>query len=176
MTLFLLRSLTFICLPPYNNIIDQEKWKNSPGKQKKEVHMSLKDTISKAITNDTPAVTLDDSLETAIRRMVGEGCSALAVKSGDELIGIVTDMDIMESIRRSGLAGGVKVADFMVKCDLLSQQGTKSPCVQLDEDESVENALKLMAGAGVHHLLVSGNNNRAIGIVSSQALLSLVLS
>jgi CBS domain-containing protein len=138
--------------------------------------MSLKDSISKAIKKDTPAVTLEDSLETAIRKMVDGGCSALAVKSGNELIGIVTDMDIMESIRRNGLAGGVKVADFMVKCELLSQKGTKSPCVQLDEDESVENALKLMAGAGVHHLLVSGANNKAMGIVSSQALLKLVLS
>lgn len=138
--------------------------------------MSLKDSISKAIKKDTPAVTLEDSLEIAIRKMVDGGCSALAVKSGNELIGIVTDMDIMESIRRNGLTGGVNVADFMVKCELLSQKGTKSPCVQLDEDESVENALKLMAGAGVHHLLVSGANNKAMGIVSSQALLKLVLS
>ena len=94
----------------------------------------------------------------------------------DELIGIVTDMDIMDSIKRSGLTDKVKVADFMVRCELLTEKWTKSPCVQLDENESVEKALKLMAGAGVHHLLVSGANKKAMGIVSSQALLSLVLS
>lgn len=138
--------------------------------------MSLKDTISKAIKKDTPSVTLEDTLETAIRKMVDEGSSALTVQSHGELIGIVTDMDIMDSIKRSGLTGNVRVADFMVRCELLSEKGTKSPCVQLDEDESVENALRLMAGAGVHHVLVSGVNNKAIGIVSSQALLNLVLS
>jgi CBS domain-containing protein len=138
--------------------------------------MSLKDTISKAIKMDTPAVALDDTLETAIRKMVDGGCSSLVVKTGDELIGIVTDMDIMDSISRNGLTGKVKVADFMVKCELISKKWTKSPCLQLDEDESVENALKAMAGAGVHHLLVSGTNNKAIGMVSSQALLNLVLS
>ena len=136
--------------------------------------MSLKDTIRNAITKVTPAVALEDTLETAIRKMVDGACSALAVQSSGELIGIVTDMDIMESIRRNGLAG--KVSDFMVKCELLAEKGTKSPCVQLDEDESVENALKVMAGAGVHHLLVSGANNKVIGIVSSRALLKLVLS
>lgn len=138
--------------------------------------MSLKDTIGNAILKDTPTVALEDTLETAIRKMVGGTCSALAVQSGGELIGIVTDMDIMESIRRNGLSGATRVSDFMVKCELLSEKGTKSPCVQLDEDESVENALKAMAGAGVHHLLVSGANNKAIGIVSSGALLKLVLS
>jgi CBS domain-containing protein len=138
--------------------------------------MSLKDTIKNAITKDTPAVALEDTLEIAIRKMVDGACSALAVRSGGELIGIVTDMDIMESIRRNGLSDTAKVSDFMVKCELLAEKGTKSPCVQLDEDESVENALKVMAGAGVHHLLVSGANNKIIGIVSSRALLKLVLS
>ena len=138
--------------------------------------MSLNDTISKAIKKDTPSVALEDTLETAIRRMVDEDCTALAVQSNDELIGIVTDMDIMDSIKRNGLTGKVKVADFMVRCELITEKWTKSPCVQLDEDESVENALKLMAGAGVHHLLVSGANKKTIGIVSSQALLGLVLA
>ncbi|MDW7774536.1 MAG: CBS domain-containing protein [Desulfobulbaceae bacterium] len=138
--------------------------------------MSLKDTISKAITKDNPAVALEDTLETAIRKMVDGGSSALVVKSGGNLVGIVTDMDIMESISRNGLTGEIKVADFMVRCELISEKRSKKiPCVQLDENESVENALKLMAGAGVHHLLVSGANNKAIGIVSSQALLNLIL-
>ena len=138
--------------------------------------MSLNDTISKAIKKDTPSVSLEDTLETAIRKMVDEGCSALVVKSNDELIGIVTDMDIMDSIRRNGLTGEIKVADFMVRCELISERGAKSPCIQLDQDESVENALRLMAGAGVHNLLVSGANNKAVGLVSSQALLNLILS
>lgn len=138
--------------------------------------MSLKDTIKNAINKDTPAVALEDTLETAIRKMVGGTSSALAVQSGDELIGIVTDMDIMESIRRNGLSTTTRVSDFMVPCELLSEKGTKSPCVQLDEDESVENALKAMAGAGVHHLLVLGANNKVIGFVPSHALLKLVLS
>ena len=137
--------------------------------------MSLKDTISKAITKDTPVVALDDTLETAIRKMVDGCCSALVVKSDDELIGIVTDMDIMESVSRNGLTGKIRVADFMLKCELISRKQTKSPCIQLDENESVENALKIMAGAGVHHLLVSGANNKNIGIVSSYALINLIL-
>jgi CBS domain-containing protein len=138
--------------------------------------MSLKDTISKAIKKDTPAVVLEDTLETAIRKMVDEGCSALVVRSDDELIGIVTDMDIMDSIRQNGLTDKIKVADFMITCELITEKGIKSPCVQLDENENVENALRVMASAGVHHLLISGADNKAIGIVSSQALFKLVLS
>lgn len=138
--------------------------------------MSLNDTISKAIKKDTPAVVLEDTLATAIGKMVDADCSALVVKSGDELIGIVTDMDIMDCLSQKGLAGEIKVADFMIRCELISEKGVKSPCIQLDEDEKVENALRVMAAAGVHHLLVSGANNKAIGIVSSKALLKLVLS
>ena len=88
--------------------------------------MSLKDTISKAIKKDTPSVVLEDTLETAIRKMVDEDCSALAVISNDELIGIVTDMDIMDSIKRNGLTSEIKVADFMVRCELISEKWTKT--------------------------------------------------
>lgn len=42
--------------------------------------------------------------------------------------------------------------------------------------ENVENALRVMASAGVHCLLVSGADNKAIGIVSSQTLFKLALS
>jgi CBS domain-containing protein len=63
--------------------------------------MALHDPITPAV-KQTPIVGLDDSLLAAAREMTKHDVSALIVKQGDELIGILTDMDIMEGIVHNG--------------------------------------------------------------------------
>lgn len=137
--------------------------------------MGAQDSIREVVRVDAAAVAAGDSLRTAISAMVANGVSALTVKSGNELIGILTDMDIMLCINSGKDLDSTKVMTSMTACELITSKGAKSPCVQLDEDESVEMALKIMAEAGVHNLLVTGDADRPVGMVSSRDLLSQML-
>ncbi|HSH13708.1 MAG TPA: CBS domain-containing protein, partial [Desulfurivibrionaceae bacterium] len=69
-----------------------------------------------------------------------------------------------------------KVFECMTACDLITRSGAKNPCVQLHEDETVGNALKLLEGAGVHSLMVSGPNSQCLGIISAGELLQAAIS
>ncbi len=138
--------------------------------------MAMHDRIRAAVRTDAPKVGLDDSLRTAIRSLAGWDCSALLVESGGELVGIITDMDMATSVVNGDDLDTTKVAGFMTSCELISAKPTKTPCVQLDEDESVANALAIMHEGGVHNLLVSGGGGKAIGVVSARGLLALAIA
>jgi len=133
--------------------------------------MSLSDTIQGAIQRETPVIGMEETMETVLKTMTGKDSFALLVKAGDELVGIVNDTDVLHC-----LAGGLdiretKVADIMTECQLITREGVRKPCVQIDENEQVHLALKIMNEAGVHHLLVSSENGRVVGLVSAADLL-----
>lgn len=135
--------------------------------------MGLQDTISSAIQKNTPTVTIEDSLRTAIQRLGEAKASALAVRSGAELVGIVTEMDLMYSLSNGKDLDATQVAACMTACELISSKGARNPCVQLDESENVVTALNIMYEAGVHNLLVSGAGNQVLGVVAARDLLLL---
>jgi predicted transcriptional regulator len=69
-----------------------------------------------------------------------------------------------------------KVSSFMTACEFISKKATSNPCVQLDEDEDVLSAIKVMNEAGVNHLLVSGSKGEPVGMVSSLEIIKLIAS
>ena len=135
--------------------------------------MGLANEISSAVKWDSPSVEMRDNLRTAITKMANSGVSALVVKSGDVVVGVVTDMDLMGCIANGDDLDAVTASKFMTSCEIISDKKIKTPCVQLDETQSVENAIGVMALAGVHHLLVAGE--KGAGVISAQDLLRLVV-
>ncbi len=138
--------------------------------------MSLQDEIGSAVKWDVPSTDMNDSLKTVIEKMTGNMVSALIVKSGDIVSGVVTDMDIMESVADGNDLNETKVSACMTTCDLITEIAAENPCVQLDKTESVENALGVMDRAGVHNLVVSGDDETYAGTVSARDLLKLAIS
>ena len=136
--------------------------------------MGFNDEIGLAVNWDAPVVDSEDNLRTVIKKFVDNHCSALVVKEGDIVLGVVTDIDLMESIVNGNDLDTIKVKEFMTACELITAEGTKSPCAQLDESESVENALKVMSAAGVHNLLVAGTDRT--GMVSIRDLLTFAMN
>ena len=136
--------------------------------------MGLESKIKDAVNWSVPVVDLGTTLREVIRQLVDNNVSALVVKSGDVVVGVVTDMDVLDSLAAGKDQDTLKVADFLTPCELISGQAVKSPCVQLDESESVKNAIKLLTVAGTHNLLVSGNLRA--GIASVRDLLKLIRS
>lgn len=137
--------------------------------------MSISDAIGVAMKDDTPAVNLEDSLRTAIKNMSEANATAVMVKSGDELIGIVTETDVMHQVVKGVGLDDVKVSQLMTACEIISSKPAKTPCVQLDENETIQNALAIMDEAGIRNLLISGDGGHAKGVVSTRDLLKLVV-
>lgn len=135
--------------------------------------MGRGDEIRTAVKWAAPSVDLSATLRAALTSMANSGVSALVVKSGAEVVGVVTDMDFMGSIANGDDLDTVTVSTFMSSCEVITDKQIKTPCVQLDETQSVANAIGVMNIAGVHHLLVTGD--QGAGIVSARDLLRLVI-
>ncbi len=135
--------------------------------------MTERKTIRQAIIRKFPQIDFDENLETALQIMTETNVSVLAVKLGEELIGLATVSDVMFSLANGDDIKETKVSTFMTKCEFDISHETRNPCIQLDEDEDALSAIKVMHEAGVHHLLVSGTGGKAVGIVSALELVKL---
>jgi predicted transcriptional regulator len=130
--------------------------------------------VKHAIRRRFPVIDVDDSLEKAIQLMAHTNVSVLAVKVDEEMIGIVTVTDVMHGLSKGYNLKETKVLTFMTKCEFTTEHSTKNSCYQLDEDEDVLTAIKVMYEARVNHLLVTGVKHEPKGIVSSLELVKLV--
>lgn len=138
--------------------------------------MGMQDEIRTAVKWDIPSVNLDDSLRVVINRMVEHKASALVVKKNDDVVGVVSDVDLLRSLIDKKNMDEAKVSEYLSPCELIGEKGTRNPCAQLDNTESVENALKVIEIAGTHNLLVSGSDKNEVGMVSIHALLEVAIS
>lgn len=132
--------------------------------------------VKNAIKRKFPVITIDDSLESAIKIMSEANVSVLAVKAGEDLIGILTVTDVMSALSDDKDPDQTKISTFMTKCDFHTRLSSRNSCLQLDEDEDVMSAIKVMNEAGINHLLITGEKAKPLGIVSSLELIKLVAS
>lgn len=135
--------------------------------------MGLDTAISSAVKWDAPTIELADSLRSAIKKMVANNTSVLVVTSSDDIIGVVTNMDLIRCLARGDDFDQATVANFMSCCGIITTRKITTACIQLDETKSVQDAIGLMDLAGVHHLLVAGA--QGVGIISIQDLLRLAI-
>ena len=112
--------------------------------------------VNEIMTTDFEKIDADSSLCDAAQKMKSFNIGFLPVHEGDKLIGLLTDRDIV--IR--GLAEGLDPRRTSVK-DIVS-----SDIVYCFEDESVEDAARLMEDNQVRRLIVVGHDQKPIGIVS----------
>ena len=95
------------------------------------------------------------SVKRAADTMRRDGIAALVVTSGDEIVGIVSERDIVHALSRDG----DKVLSMTVR-DILSRT-----IVTVTPDDSVKLAMRLMTDRRVRHLPVM-DEGRLAGIVS----------
>jgi len=112
----------------------------------------------------TPEVissTEDEMLSDAAQRMAASEVSSLAVTREGEVIGILTERDLVQSMADEVSPKRTHVSAYM----------TRSPYV-LDIDSDSNAAAQRMIDLGVRHLPVVENGN-VVGIVSARDLLVL---
>ena len=113
--------------------------------------------VKEVMTRTVELVQPNDSLMLAAQKMRDWDIGFLPVYEGDELIGVVTDRDI--AVR--AIAGG------MNPDAILGREIVTSPVVYCFEDQSVEDAARLMSQNQIRRLVIlDRNNNQPVGVVS----------
>lgn len=112
--------------------------------------------VNEIMTSDFEKIASTSSLFEAAQRMKLSNIGFLPVQEGDKLIGLLTDRDLV--IR--GLAEGLDPRSTPVK-EIIS-----SDIVYCYEDESVEDAARLMEDNQVRRLIVVDHHQTPVGIVS----------
>ncbi len=112
--------------------------------------------VSEIMTTDFEMIDATSSLIEAAEKMKSLNVGFLPVKEGTRLAGLFTDRDIV--IR--GLAEGLDPRTTQVK-DIIS-----SEVVYCYDDDSVEDAARLMEDNQIRRLIVVNHDQTPVGIVS----------
>ena len=103
----------------------------------------------------------DECLADAAARMRDHGIGSLPVMAGEELLGILTDRDLMNAVADGAAAEETRVVSYMSSVPIVAAPG-----------DDTATAARLMVQHDVRHLpIVQGA--RVVGIVSARDLLVL---
>ena len=115
--------------------------------------MKVKDIM----TEEVQVIHPGDSLRTAAEKMSSNDFGFLPVFEDDRLVGVITDRDIVVRAVARGMD-----PEATLGRDLMT-----SPAISCFDDESVEEAAKIMEKDQIRRLVVlSRGNNRLVGVVS----------
>ncbi|MDP9343327.1 MAG: CBS domain-containing protein [Actinomycetota bacterium] len=114
--------------------------------------------VSEIMTEAAVTDRADDTLAEAARKMWEQQTGSLLVMDGDELLGIVTERDILRAVATGRPLDGTRVSEAMTK-DLV----TVPPAMTLRE------AAAVMADKWIRHLPVVEQGN-VVGIISQRDL------
>jgi len=117
-------------------------------------------TVARIMTSKLKTVSPTMSVASAAKTMRAGRISSLFVKKGKQLIGIVTDTDI---VRRAVTSG--KSMDKLTIEKIMT-----SPIRSIDENSPVDDAQDMMGDLGIRHLGVTKNGD-IVGVVSVRDLL-----
>ena len=135
--------------------------------------MNLEEKISKYIRKDIVYVKPDASLREVASVMARRGTDVAVVRSEkNEIRGLITAQELFDALRSyvlgkdilenipadlrdiqvNELMRGRRALEFMDVCSLTGTQ----VCISVDENETIANAVRVLAIAGISHLLVIG--------------------
>ncbi|MDQ1710719.1 MAG: hypothetical protein QOE45_169 [Frankiaceae bacterium] len=119
--------------------------------------MRVADIMTSASVTESPADTLRSAADTMWRQQTG----SLLVMDGDDLVGIITERDVMKAVARKKDVETTPVSDVMTR-DVL----TISP------DTSAHEAARHMASRWIRHLPVV-DGGAVVGVVSQRDLVGI---
>jgi CBS domain-containing protein len=119
--------------------------------------MKITEIMTEAAVTDRP----DDSLEAAAKKMWGQQTGSLLVTDGEELVGIVTERDILRAVA-TGTPLDTPLSAVMSK-DLIT----------VDPGASIREAARIMTEKWIRHLPVL-DGGKLVGIVSQRDLSGLL--
>lgn len=107
-----------------------------------------------------PSVTQSTPVNQIAQIMAQQNIGAVVVLKDLDVLGIVTERDIVESV-----AQGKKDLDGLVAQDIMT-----SPVITINHDRTVEDALKIMKDNNIRRLVVV-KGKKVLGLVTERRLL-----
>jgi CBS domain-containing protein len=128
--------------------------------------MSLIDTIlSQPVANCMTDwfVTLHhaESLELAARTLRDRDIGLLLVTDGDELVGVISERDIVTAVADDDRLPSTVLAD-RARADVLTIPST----------HSLQTGIRMMVEGGTRHLVVTDDEGKPVGVLSARDVLS----
>lgn len=117
----------------------------------------LEEPVSKYTNHDMVVVASNLKVSDATKVMVEEKVDSIIVFEGDDIIGIVTQKDILSDI----VAKGKDPKTITIK------EITRKPIIKIHKDAKVKEAISLMTKHDIRRLIVY-NDQRPIGIISQK--------
>ena len=114
--------------------------------------------VSEIMTNAAVIDTADDTLTEAARKMWKQQTGSLLVTDGDDLIGIITERDILKAVATGTALQEARISEVMTKDVVTVGPGT-----------SLREAAKIMADRWIRHLPVV-DGGKLVGVISQRDL------
>ena len=102
----------------------------------------------------------DTDVQTAARLMRDRRISSLFVKNGTEIVGILTDTDMVRRVVAAGVDTLTTTAEEIMS----------SPILTIEEDKTVLDFSDLMANTHIRHLGVT-QDGKLVGMISARDIL-----
>ena len=117
--------------------------------------------VEQLMTRELACIESTQAVSAAANLMRARKIGSLLVKRGEDLIGIITETDIVR-----------KIVAFHLQPEFVQVEHIMSTSiVSIDETESIFEAAGIMKAAGTRHLAV-GNEDQVLGMLSVRDLLS----
>lgn len=118
------------------------------------------------MTKGVPVVHNETTMQEVIDMMVKDDLSYIMVEMSGKPTGIITEHDILVRLVSQGLAPKSVIARMVYT----------NPIFTVDEDATIEEAVKLMNHWGVKHLPVTGKQGELVGVLTSDNVIFAVPS
>lgn len=134
--------------------------------------MGLNTSIKSLVRREVPQVQDTDMVDKVIDILANNKVPTILVFSGEKLAGVISDTDLISCIAEGEDASLIEIKTVMTPCQMADQDGTLNPCAQIDEDESVLNALLVFEMSGTHGLVVATSDPKIPGIICLRDVLA----
>lgn len=115
------------------------------------MHQSIREAMTPSPTTVEPGTTAQD----AARTMKTEDVGSLPILDGDRLVGVVTDRDIAIRVVAEGKGAETTVGEIASR-----------DVVTIDPEQSLEEAVRLMAEHQVRRLPVTEEDGKLVGVLA----------
>ncbi len=140
--------------------------------------MKFTDAIKLHMNRNIVYTTENEQLVEVLLRMSNAGVDLAVVRSNETIIGVITETDIFYALVNKVFPESSQVTEDIHVRDVLKGPSAKQamtsceahgwhPCVDTYEEDTIENAIRIMQRSGLHHLLVLDKNNKLVGTLSS---------
>lgn len=144
--------------------------------------MKFTETIKHLMNKDIVYITEDERLADVVFKMSKAGVDLSVVRHNETIVGVISETDIFAALVKEVFSKiPQKIEDLrtkdIVQEPIASQVKTSCettgwhPCVEIFEDDTIENAIRIMQRSGLHHLLVLDRRNKLVGTLSSHDII-----